>query len=122
MTTSDKTVVVHLTTDDHLKAGKALRFAAKALSYSAGAVMYLSAQGVNLVNRSTGGFIIPGTKVNSLDAVREFLSDGGKIYVGKDCLKILRISATDIIAGCEQAEPKIVFGLLLSDENKMISW
>jgi predicted peroxiredoxin len=122
MSKSDKIIVIHLTDDDPMKAGKALRFASKALTYASGVVLLLSAQGVNTVNRSGGGFTIPGTETNSLDAVRELLKDGARIYVGKDCLKILKLSPTDIIAGCEPSEPSITFDLLLSDDTAVISW
>jgi len=118
----DKIVVVHLTSDDPMKAGKALRFASKALTYASGAVIILDTQGANIAKRSSGGFTIPGTDINSLDAIRQFLQDNGRIYVGKECMKLLNIHATDIIAGCEPSEAKIVFDLLLSDDTEMISW
>ena len=122
MSISPHTVVIHLSSDDHYKAGKALRFASKALTYVENAVIYLSAQGVNVAKRSSGGFTIPGTDLNSLDAIREFLKDGGQVFAGKDCLKTMGISAMDIIAGCEQADPNITFKYLLADDTKMISW
>lgn len=122
MTVSDKTLVVHLSSDDQIKAGKAIRFASQALSFADKTVMLFTAQGVNVVNRSSGGFTIPGTEVNSLDAIREFLKDGGHIFIGKDCMKLQNISAGDIIAGCEQAEPKTTFGILLGEDSKVMSW
>jgi len=122
MSTKDKIVVVHLSSDDEMKAGKALRFADKALTHAAGSVLMLSAQGVNIAKRSTGGFTLPGTDINSLDAIRQFIKDDGRVYVGKECMKTLGISATDIIAGCEPSDATVTFDLLLSDDTEMISW
>lgn len=122
MSVTDQTIVVHLSSDDPFKAGKAIKFAKKSLDYAEHSVMYLSAQGVKVIQRSSGGFTIPGTDVNSLDAIREFLKDGGQIYAGKDCLKIFKIAPTDIIAGCEASDPAITFKYLMADNTKMISW
>ncbi len=122
MSVSDKIVVVHLSSDDEMKASKALRFASKSLTFASGAVLLLSAQGVNVVKRSSGGFTLHGSDVNSLDAIRQLLQDGCRIYVGKECMKTLNIAATDIIAGCEPSEAKVTFDLLLSDDTEMISW
>jgi len=122
MSKQDKIVVVHLSSDDEMKAGKALRFAYKALSHAAGSVLLLSAQGVTVAKRSTGGFTIPGTDKNSLDFIRQFLKDDGRVYVGKECMKVLGIGATDIISGCEPSGPEVNFDLLLSDDTEMISW
>jgi len=122
MTGSDKTVFINLSTDDPLKAGKALRFAMQSLSYAMHTVLYLSTQGTKVADKSTGGFTIPTKTINSLDLIREFLKEGGKVYVGQDCMKSLGIAATDLVAGCEQAEPKNTFSLLLSDDTVTISW
>jgi len=122
MSITDQTIIIHLSSDDPFKAGKAIRFANKSLDHAEQSVIYLSAQGVKVVQRSSGGFTIPGTEINSLDAIREFLKDGGHIYAGKDCLKIFNIAPTDIIAGCEQADPEITFKYLMAENTKMISW
>ena len=122
MPITDKIIVVHLTSDDEMKAAKAIRFATKAMNYASQVVILLSTQGINVVNRSSGGFTMSGSDINSLDAIRQFLKDDGRIYVGKECMKALGISATDIIVGCEPSESKITFDLLLSDDTEMISW
>lgn len=122
MALSSDTVVIHISSDDHYKAGKALRFASQALDHAEKAIIYLSAQGVNVVKRSSGGFTVPGTESNSLDMIREFMQDGGEIFAEKECLKIMGISATDIISGCEQADASITFKYLLADNTKMMTW
>lgn len=122
MATNDQMVVFHLSSDDPIKAGKALRLAKKSLDYVGKSVIYVDCQGVKIVQRSTGGFTIPGTDMNSLDVIREFLADGGLIFAGKECMKIFDISVTDIIAGCEQADPATTFKYLLGEDTKLISW
>lgn len=122
MSGSDKIIMVHLTSDDHIRAGKAIRFAKNSLSRAEEVVLYTSAHGVNIINRSAGGFTMPGTDINSLDALREFIKDGGRVYAGKDCMKAQGIAATDILAGCENADEDATFSLVLSDDVKMITW
>lgn len=119
---TDQTIVIHLSSEDPYKAGKAIRFAKNSLNHAEHSIMFLSAYGVKVVQRSSDGFTIPGTDVNSLDAIREFLKDGGQIFAGKDCLKLFKIQPTDIIAGCEQADPETTFKYLMAENTKMISW
>lgn len=119
---SEKVVVVHLSSDDALKAGKALRFANAALGHTDTVILMLTAQGVNVADKTKDPFIIPTKTENNLDNIRQFIKDGGRVFVGMDCLKALNIGAGDIIAGCEQAEQNFVFSLLLSDNAVIMSW
>jgi len=119
---SDKTMVIQLSNDDEMKAGKALRFAMQSLSFAEETVIMLSAQGVRVADKSTNGFKIPGKSSNSLDVIREFIAEGGRVIVGADCMKILGVGAGDLIAGSEQSDPKMTFGLLLSDESVVVSF
>lgn len=119
---SDKVMIVHLSSDDPIKAGKALRFANAALSHAETVILMLSAHGVKVADKSKEPFIIPTKTENNLDTIRQFIKDGGRVFVGMDCLKSLGIGAGDIIAGCEQAEQSYVFGLLLSDHAVIMSW
>jgi len=118
----DKIIVVHLTSSDPIKAGKALRFAKSAFDYSATVFLLLSADGVLVADKSKPSFVVPTTQTESLDAVREFLKEGGRVLVGVDDMKSLNVSALDLIAGCEQAEAKYFFNILLSDEAAIMSW
>ncbi|MGE4318413.1 MAG: DsrE family protein [Deferribacterales bacterium] len=119
---ADKVVIVHLSSNDILKAGKALRFAGAALSHTDTVILMLTAQGVSVADKTKEPFMIPTRPENNLDCIRQFIKDGGRVFVGMDCLKALGTSASDIIAGCEQAEPSFVFNLLLSDQAVIMSW
>lgn len=119
---SDKVIIVHLASNDPIKAGKALRFAGNALSHSETVILMLTAHGVTVADKSKETFIVPTKTDNNLDTIRQFIKDGGRVFVGMDCLKSLGVGAGDIIAGCEQAEPSYVFNLLLSDNAVIMSW
>lgn len=119
---SEKIIVVHLSSDDVFKAGKAIRFAGTALSYATTVILLLTAQGVKVADKTKETFIIPTKTENALDSIRQFLKDGGRVFVGTDCMKSMNISAGDILAGCEQAEASYVFNILLSDNVTVMSW
>jgi predicted peroxiredoxin len=115
-------MVVHLSTDEELKAGKALRFAMQSLSFAEETILYLSAEGVRVADKSTDGFTIPTKTTNSLDVIREFIAEGGKVIVGADCMKSQGIGAGNLIAGSQQGDPKTTFALLLADNTVVMSW
>jgi len=119
---SEKIIIAHLTSNDPVTAGKALRFSKSALSYSSTVILLLSAHGVSVADKTKESFTVPTTQENALDTIRQFLKDGGRVFVGLDDMKSLGISAADIIAGCEQAETGYLFNILLSDQAVIMSW
>jgi len=122
MSIPNHTIIVHLTSNDPMRAAKALRFANKALPQFSNVILYFTVEGVKTVQISKGGFALPGTEKNSLDALREFIKNNGKVLIGKECLKLYDISPTDIPDGCEPATSESMFDYLKSANTKMISW
>jgi predicted peroxiredoxin len=119
---SEKIIIVHLTSSEPVKAGKALRFAKSALSHSSVVILLLSADGVLVADKAKPTFTVPTTQMDALDTIREFIEDGGRVFIGLDDMKSLNIRAADVIAGCEQVETGYFFNILMSDQAVIMSW
>ncbi len=122
MSETSKTLFINLISDDFANAGKALRAGRKFLEAGWTVTLSVNITAVRLLDPAVGGRPCPvaGKPMNAL--LRAFQSEGGRVLVGAECLKLNGMGEEDLFPGMEIAKFPLIEECLAVPGVVTLTW
>ncbi|MCP4290983.1 MAG: hypothetical protein GY780_04000 [bacterium] len=117
-----KTLLINLINNEAANAGKALRVGRKFLAADWQVSLSINIDGVKLLEPSASGDLCPVAGKSMIKLMKIFMSEGGQILVGKECLSVFGLSVDHLIEGMEIAQFPMIEELLSRPEVRTMTW
>ena len=115
-------LLINLTTSGSVNAGKALRMGRKFTGAGWRVHLFLNVDAVELINPDANLQPCPISGKPLPGLLESFVSEGGQVLVGGECLKAIGLSGQDLPAGCIVADFAVLETLLSQPDIKILGW
>ena len=115
-------LLINLTRDGGAAAGKALRMGRNFLGAGWRVTLLANLEAVRLVDPGATLEACPVTGRPTPHLLAAFVADGGRVLVGRECLKVAGLEGAALPAGCDLAHFATVEALLRRPDLRTLSW
>ena len=122
MSSTSKTLLINLISNESTNAGKALRLGRKFLAAEWQVVLSLNIDAVKLLHPDASGLICQVAGKTMIQLLKGFQAEGGRVLVGAECLGLNGMDEEHLLEGMEIAEFPIIAEILSRPEVRTMTW